>query len=260
MRRREFIMAGGATAALLAGCLGDSDDNPGNSDDGNNSSNGSADNPSETTRTVTVTGAGEVVTEPDQASFSVRVEERGEDAEAVRSVVQERIDDIIAALIDAGVDEDDITTSGFRVSEDIRMRERREEEGEEDLEPVFVGIHNLDVEVHGIDDLGTIVDAAIDAGASRVSRISFELSDEKREDLRNDALEEAIEAGTEEAEFIAGRIDAEIVEVKKVGSTGTRTSRSYLETEDLDDAAGGTHFRPDDVSVSASVELVVRIE
>lgn len=271
MQRREFIVAGGATAAALAGCLGDSngnDDNPqnpGDEEDGASPENNPNGEDPEDERTVTVRGSGEVVTDPDMASFSATVEERGEEAEEVRQEVQSQVNDIIDAVVEAGVDEDDVTTRRFHVFEDRVEPDPEEREEGDELEPetVFVGMHDIDIEVKDVDTVGEVVDVAIDAGASRVSRIRFDLTDEAREDLRNDALEEAIDAATNEADFIAGEVDAEVAEVAHVDAAGTSVSRTYLEMEEvaMDDAADdGTTFQPDDVTVSANVEIVARIE
>lgn len=271
MRRRTLLLAGGTAATTaMSGCLGSIAGAGGDDNSGSNP-----------TRTITVSGDGAVTTAPDEAQFNVAVEATGDDIEAVRDELSERIEVVRGALLDAGLEESAVTTGRFRISQvAVERREEREvredqveEEGASDPVPpeesddttesdrYYEGSHGLDVTVAEVEAVGTYIDVAVDAGADDIGRVTFGLSEETRESYRDSALSKAIEDATGEADHIAAEVGAEVVDVKHVDSTGSSISPYRMDVmEDVDDSAPSTEIHPDDVSVHASVEVVVLIE
>lgn len=254
MRRREAIIGGGTVAAAaLAGCLSRAQESGDPS--GSDPSDGS-------TRTVRVTGSGGAEADPDLAVLQIGVEATGDDAESVRTELATRSEEVREALLAAGVDEDDVTTSRFHVGERVDRR-RMEQEGvdprsREDVEEYtyFQGTHAFRVEVHDVDRAGDVVDAAIDAGADDVGRIVFTLSEERREELREEALTEAMDDARSEADHLAEQVDASVVEVRVIDASEGRVS-PVREGVAMDAAGDGaaTEFQPGDVTVSATVDV-----
>ena len=258
MNRRKLILgAAGTTAAAFAGCLGSAQEGEGAGGDD--------------ARTVSVSESGEAEAEPDLAVVRTSVEVTGDDAQSVRDDLANRSDDLYDALIAYGLEEDDVTTSDFDVRERIDYR-RAERDGvdprsaeAEDEYVHYEGTHEFTVEVHDVDDVGDVIDTAIDAGADDVGRIRFTLSEEKREALREEALEEALEGAHTEAEFVAGEIDATVVEARRVDTTGSGVSpvTERVEMDEAEDAVAdepATELHPDDVTVSATVDVEYVVE
>lgn len=249
MNRRRFLVAGGAAAAgALAGCIGQAQE-----DGLDGASRG----------TIRVSSAGEVTAEPDMAVVQVGVQSTGADAESVRNELSTRSQSIREALLEAGVAEDDITTGRFYI------RERREHRGEpapDDGEPVpedvyYVGEHTLTVEVDA-DDAAGVVDEAVAAGATDVGRVQFTLRPETRESLREEALEVAIDDAREDAERIASNVNRSIVDIKSIDAADGGVRPVYQEAADAGGDGGRavpTELYPDDVTVSARVEIVYYI-
>ncbi|MHC3439944.1 SIMPL domain-containing protein [Natrialbaceae archaeon A-gly3] len=244
----------GTTAAALAGCLGSAEDGEGAGD-------GSA-------RTITVRESGEVSTEPDLAVVRTGVEATGDDAETVRDELATRSDALHDALIEYGIDEDDITTDRFDVRQRLDRR-RMEEDGvdpaadEEIQEYIYYeGTHSFTVEIHDVDAVGEVIDTAVDARADDVGRVRFTLSEEKREQLRDQALEDALEGARSEAEFVASEVDAVVVEARRIDTSGGDVSPV---TERVDEVAEDadtptTVLHPDDVTVTGTVSIEYEIE
>jgi len=69
----------------------------------------------ETSRTINVTGTGEVLLTPDIAYVSIGVRTEGEDAAVAVTENNRKSDEVVQALIDSGVDQDDIQTSNFNI-------------------------------------------------------------------------------------------------------------------------------------------------
>ncbi len=268
MNRRTLLVGTGTLAtAALAGCVGDN----GNDDEDQTAGNGnSTSSENSNSRTITVSNGGEAEAEPDMATFETSVQERGDSTQAVRNTLSERSDQLYDALIAYGLDEDAVTTGEFNVRHRVDYRRFEEEHGrppESDSEleeyTYYEGTHSFTVEIEVVDDVGDVIDTAIDAGADDISRINYTLSDERRDELREEALEEALSSAETEAEFIASEVDAAVVDVKQIDSSGGTVSpvrESYEMDDDVVEDDASTELHPDDVSVSASVEVVYLIE
>lgn len=268
MKRRELIVATGAAATTaLAGCVGTGDDGDATIGGGNGPGNA---------RTITVSNTGEVTGDPDLAVLRLGVEATENDAQTVRDDLSERADALVDALIDAGVDEDAITTHRYRIREQIDRR-RMEADGveptsrEEAEEYIYYqGTHSFSVEVEDVDRVGEVIDTAVDAGADEVDRVTFTLSDEKRADLREDALREAVQNARSEADAIADEIGAEVVEATVVDASDGRITpveRDVPVAEDdapartpSPDSAPSTGMEPGDVTVTAEVHVRYTME
>ena len=232
MRRRELLAAGGTVAAMtLAGCAGTrADDGPTDADEAGNPSVEDVDD-SGSTRTVIVTNTGEVSDDPDMAVLRAGVESRADTAPEARDEIATSAEELVDALVEYGIDEDDITTRRYYIRDRID-RERMEADGvrpgdpdvDEEEYTYYQGSHDFEIEIHDVDTVGEVIDVAIDAGADDVGRVTYTLSDDKREDLREDALRQAIDGARSEADTIAAEVSAEIVEATVVDASEGRIS------------------------------------
>lgn len=251
-----IVGSGTVATAAFAGCLGRAQE-----DSGDEPADGSS-------RSIIVSESGRAEAEPDLAILHVGVVETGDDAATVRDGLATRSTELKEALLDYGIPEDDVSTTRYDIRERVDRR-RMEEEGTDPSSPEAVeeytyyeGTYTFRVEVHDVDQAGEVVDVAVDTGADDVGRIEFTLSDERREELREEALEEAIENARTEANFVAEQVDASVVEVTLIDSSGGQVSPVH-ERVALDAAATpepATEFQPDDVTVTASVRVEYEME
>lgn len=256
MRRREVILGSGTVAAAaLAGCLGSAQET------GEDEPSGGS------TRTIRVSASGEVKAEPDLAILDVAVQATGDDAESVRSELATRSEEVRNAIIEYGIDEEHVTTSRFYVRErvDRRAMERdgADPRSAEDSEEYryYEGTHAFRVEVHDVEAAGEVVDVAVDAGADEIGRLEFTLSENRRDELRDEAITGAIEDARSEAEHVAEQIDASIVEVRTVDTSDGRVHPVREEVALAGgDGAQSTQFQPGDVTVGATVEVEFEME
>jgi len=250
MKRRQLLVGGGAVAtAALAGCIGSAQ-----TDSGGES------------RTLTVSKSGESTAAPDKAIVHVSIEATGDSASAVRNELSNRSAQLNDGLIAAGTSEENITTGRFSIYE-RRERTRIPEGGETGSDTEvrettrYEGTHSFRIEVDDIDSVGSVIDTAVDSGADTVSHIEFTLSEERRAELRQAALDSAIEAARTESEFVAGEVDQSVVGVKNVDTSGGGVSlvrRDYPTAEAAD--SGSTELQPDDVTVRATARITYFIE
>lgn len=244
MDRKLAGIAGITLLVLLAGCSGigaTAADTP--ADDGPE-------------RTIEVTADGEATAEPDRATISVAVEARGEDSQAVRDELAEGDEALQSALLDWGLTEDDVRTEHYRVRE---SRESRQEPNVTE----YTGVHQYAIEVDDVTAVGDVIDVAVDAGADSVHRIEFGLSDEREDELREEALANAMENADTEAAVLAENADLEVTGVHAISTANTRT-RPYATAEvaqtGAGDAGAGTSVQPGDVDVSVTVNVVFEAE
>jgi len=283
MRRRETLVATGtAVATALAGCLGTNDETGTNSIDANDGGEASQDGANSTvvdengaSRTVIVSASGEVDGEPDLAVLHVGIESVADSAGVARDELASGAEDLTNALREYGIPDENISTRRFRIHERLD-RQRMEEDGvrpdnREKAEEyiTYHGTHSFTIEVENVDEVGEVIDVAVEAGADEIGHVTYTLSEEKRSDLREEALREALGSAREEADVIADEISAEVVEATIVDASEGRVSPVRRNVEFGDGAAAETPasepapptaVESGDVTVTADVDVRYEIE
>jgi len=248
MQRRQLLVGSGAVAtAALAGCIGSAQTNE-----------------SDSSRTLTVRKSGEVTAEPDQAVVHVSIEATGDDPAAIRDELSDRSQQLTDGLVTSGLDEAQITTGRFSIREDVD----REPRPVDDTEPAasestrYAGTHAFRIAVDDVESTGNVVDTAVESGADTIEWIEFTLSAERRAELRQEALDKALEAGRTEAEFVAGEVDRSVVDVQHVdtGDGGVSTVRQEFAMDEASGSGRSTELQPDDVTVHATAKITYTIE
>lgn len=202
-------------------------------------------------KTISVSASGEAEAEPDQAVLRVAVLARGDDANAVREQIAENVTQMREALRDAGLSDDQIRTITFRIDRDFR-----EEDGER--RPAgFEGIHAFEITLSNVSQAGAIVDTAVANGADRVDSVELTLSEERRREVRADALRDAMENARTNADVIAESADLRIAGVHTAATGDVRFDSFRAETVEADVAAGQarTEIESGPVTVNAQVQV-----
>jgi len=163
-------------------------------------------------RTVTVTSTATVGSEPDQASLRLGIETTADDSAAALAENGAITDDVLAALRDAGVDAGDVRTESldvFRRTIDRRTpRERR----------VYVADGTLAITVRDLDGVWAVIEAAVEAGATGVRGLRFEVSDPA--EARASALEQAVQGARVKADAMASAAGASVTGVERIVEEG----------------------------------------
>lgn len=160
-------------------------------------------------QTITVTGNASVSYAPDIALISLGVRAQSASASAASKSVNQRVSTVIAALHRVGISDADITTSNYTIefqpsqipesfqptSGDPPAIMRRPLPG-----PVYVADESIDVRAP-IAKAGTVLDAAIAAGANQSYGLAFDTS--QRTALYREALSRAVEDARAQAEVLA---------------------------------------------------------
>jgi len=201
---------------------------------------------------VRVSANGGVDAEADATEVTVAVEARADDPSVVRERVAENVSDVREALEDAGVGDDAVHSTGYT------LREARAYEQREGDVPDHYARHALRVTVDGTDSAGEIIDAAVEGGATTVANVAFTVSDERRSQLKNDALKDAMANARSQADAVAEAGGISVSGVRSISTTETGISPvSYDRAAvELAESGASTSVDPGPVEIDATVEVV----
>lgn len=148
---------------------------------------------------IWVSGEGKVTVTPDIATLSLGISAQAASVAEAQSQATEAMNNVMTALADNGVAEEDIQTQYFSIDQVTRWDEEKNEE-------VVVGYrvtNMVTVKIREIAKTGTIIDAVATAGGdlTRINDISFSVDDPS--DYYDEAREEAMADARAKAEQLA---------------------------------------------------------
>lgn len=243
-----------ASVVLLAGCTGGL--TGGTDEPAAGSGAGGVDGDAST---VAVAGQGSVEAQPDAATLRLQVTASGDDPEAVRDGLSRNASAVREALLEYGLDADQLRTEGFHIRENRRARH----EPDADVDP-YRGFHRIEVDLDDPDAVGEVVDVAVESGPVQVERVTFGLSDERREQLRDEALQEAMTDARGEAETVAAAENLQVASAERIVTSRVNVERpraTVVKEAAATPAPGtsdgaNTRVESDAVTVTASVQVV----
>jgi uncharacterized protein YggE len=120
----------------------------------------------------------------------------------------------------------------------------------------FEQITTLKVTIKDLAKVGSVLDAAVGAGANSVQDISFELRPETQEKVKQDALKAATAAARTKAQILATAAGAKLGDIVSLSENSyimpyLANSKTVMTSAD----AAPTPINPAQVTVSASVQL-----
>ena len=151
--------------------------------------------PQEPTRSVSVSGSGQVNVQPDMAVVQVGVQTSDAEATAALNSNSEQMQSLLDALAQAGVTKADVQTQSIQLQHQYAGASNGIPQPVEPAAgqamtntPQIVGYiaqNTVAVRVNDIDNLGSLLDSVVAAGGNQILGIRFEISQ------ANDALEQA---------------------------------------------------------------------
>ncbi len=209
----------------------------------------------DTLRTISVNGVGRVKAEPDVADISLGVTKQGKEAAEAANKAAEAMDSMVTALLDMGIEENDIQTTNLSLSPRYDWNK--------DPAPIVGWEANnmVSVTIRDIDSVGAVVDAATDAGATNVNGISFRVEDptEAEAAARTAAVADA-KAKAEQLAADAGVTITGVVSITESG--GQQPQPIYMARNEMammSDAGASTPVMPGEVELSVNVFIQYEI-
>jgi uncharacterized protein YggE len=206
---------------------------------------------------LTVAAEGKINVPPDKAVLSFAVETAGAKLAKVQQENQERMARVLEECRKLEIPPELIQTTSLNVIPEYPPRPRRPNNGTlEQTIPRIIGyrvVHQVNVEVRNLDNVGQVVDRVLKVGANRFSGISWALQDVQPSKLQ--VLQLAASKAQAKAETLAQALHLKLGRVMKVQGGGVAVvspvARHQMARASMAMESGG------DVTISAG-EITVR--
>jgi len=198
-----------------------------------------------------VQGEGKVIAAPDKVTVVLGVETRDSSAAIAASENAQLMNETIAALLAAGIAENEIQTSSYS------LRTASQDEpvlaGTRQKAPEFLASNLVTVNLNNTTDVGRVLDAAVSAGSNTIQEVSFDLKDaQPQQDL---ALTLAIEDASRKAEVAAEAASVNLGRVLEISEGyGYVAAKSQSAVFDI-----ATPIQPGQMEITASVTMTYEI-
>lgn len=163
-------------------------------------------------RTVAVTGQGEVSAEPDMARVTLGVTSRKPTLAAARTEVTGAVDRVLALTRSLRIDPGKVNATRVQVQPEYSWNEK-------DRKQTLLGYvvsRQIEVEVTDLEQLGPLLERAVDAGANTVS--DPQLDSSRRKALEREAMALAVKDAQASAQVLATAAGARLGPVKSLNA------------------------------------------
>lgn len=205
-------------------------------------------------RTMTVIGEGTTNMEPDTAQATIGVQITSENLEEATSMARQTMDAVLAALQNQGVAEQDIQTTNFN----IFVEQTRGPEGQPTGEMLYHVNNDVQITIRELDNIGAVLDAAIEAGANNIYGVNFSIADESA--ARSEARAEAFNNAMTQAQDLAQLTNVQLGEVVRIREViGDQGPIPFAAQAEAIGGAGGP-IAPGQLEVMVRLEVTYAME
>jgi uncharacterized protein YggE len=204
---------------------------------------------------IHVTGTGEASGAPDLAILDLGVSAEAKTVERARDTAAEAMNDVLDALKDDGVADEDVQTRQFRIEPEYEFPDGRR---------VLIGFrvtNVVQVKVRDLDRVGEVIDDVADAAGDvgQVQNLRFSIEDP--DTLKAEARKEAVADARAKAESLAELSGVKLGEPLSVNESVGVPPPYLLETTFMGGgAAEVTPIEPGELEVSVTVDVLYAIE
>lgn len=219
--------------------------------------------------TVSTAGTATTDVKPDKVSVTVGVETNGTTAEEAATKNADLMAQIIAALKELGISDEQIATSSYSVYPVYSYKDMvnacRVMEGypippECYVEQEITGYKAVNsvtvtLDVEGDVDASEVIDAAIGAGANNVNGVYFFVSQELQQEVRDSLIKEAIDNARHRAEIAADAVGHTVSGVQSINLSDVYFPPMFYDRSFFSEAAVSTPLLPGEQEVSMTVNV-----
>ena len=161
---------------------------------------------------ISTSATGEARVQPDRATIFFAVETRAPTAARAGADNAQRQRAVLDTLRKLGLAEGQLSTTGYSVTPEMRH------DGKESRVIGYVARNMVQAEVRRIDQVGSLIDAALGAGANVVSSLRFYSS--RADEARRLALADAVAKARADADAIARAAGGSLGELVEISTSG----------------------------------------
>jgi hypothetical protein len=210
-------------------------------------------------RYITVVGSGQVSLVPDVAQVSVGAEAAADTVSEAKAEVDGHMAAIMAALKELGIADEDIQTSHYNIHyerEPFYPAPMPEGGVSREAQGVYRVSNMLRVTVRDLEQVGDLLDAAVEAGANQMYGVTFTVSDDR--EWESEAREKAMADAKARAVELAGLAGVELGEVLSVSEVvGSAPVPMAVE---MAVGRGGGGIAPGELELSTRIQVTFAIE
>jgi uncharacterized protein YggE len=219
--------------------------------------------------TVSTAGTATTDVKPDKVSVTVGVETNGTTAEEAATKNADLMEQVIAALKELGISDEQIATSSYSVYPVYSYKDMvnacRVMEGypippECYVEQEITGYKAVNsvtvtLDVEGDVDASEVIDAAIGAGANNVNGVYFFVSQELQQEVRDSLIKEAIDNARHTADIAADAVGHSVSGVQSINLSDVNFPPMFYDRSFFSEAAVSTPLLPGEQEVSMTVNV-----
>lgn len=207
------------------------------------------------TRTIQVTGAGLVNTVPDVAYINIGIHTEDENASTAVSENNRMVQNLMATLKAAGVQEIDMQTSNFSIWQNQKYDYSGVSTGS-----TYMVDNTVYVTVRDLDSLGDTLDSAVQAGANNINSIQFSVADDSA--LKTEARGLAVENAKKIAQELASAAGVELGEIISMSYYSTASPMIYYGARGMGGGGGESSvpITTGQISIDTSVDITFSIK
>jgi uncharacterized protein YggE len=201
-------------------------------------------------RTVNVSGMGEVAAEPDLARIMLGVEARKPTLAEARTEVNATVERVLKLTRDLRIDPKHVNATRVQVQPEYNWNPK-------DRKRVLLGyvVHRqVQVELHDLEQLGALLERAVDAGVNQMGDPALDSS--RRKELEREAMSRAVQDARLNAEALAGAAGVRLGPVRSLnGAASSPPMPMFRAQAAMADAAAAPEasYQPGEMKFSASV-------
>jgi uncharacterized protein YggE len=216
---------------------------------------------------IHITGKGKVSIEPDLAILNMGIETMGATVAEAREEAASAMNSVLEVIKAAGIEEKDIQTRHFDIRPEYQWQEVTEN-GIRRSKSVLVGYrvsNDLVVKVRDLDNVGTVIDDAAEAGEDTIRFNGLQFTAEDLSPVMEELREEAFSDAKSKARHFADLAEVGLGDLIFIsdGAVASPQSRGYPETLAFGAAKAydeSTSISPGELDVSLSIQTIFTIQ
>ena len=202
---------------------------------------------------IRVTGQSTITANPDRAQIDIGVETHAAQSQAAATQNATRLTAALAALRKAVGSSGEIKTASYSLNPEYEYHPN----GTRALTG-YVANNVVRVTLNDLSKVGSVIDAATEAGANEVQDVRFTLSDQQA--VRAQALREAVLRAKADSAVLASALDLKVLRIISVDSSdGGGPIQHIVPMARMAAAKAPTPIEPGTIDVTANVSLTVEV-
>lgn len=207
----------------------------------------------ESPATLSTTGFGQVVAQPDMAEFTVAIQAEQSQAKAAKQAVDKVVTQLLTSLEGQGIKRADIVSGNLQVLPQYHYPKdkKRELTG-------YQAIRHITVSIYQLDKLNQYLDIALKSGINQVDRIELKTQNEAK--YKQQARQAAIKDAKQKAQDLATGFETELVGIQSIHYRGDSAIPVMAKSMMMESRVADQGYQDQSIDIRDQVDVVYRIK